>query len=325
MSRSAPWCRASSPSWTCRPTTPRGRPSTLGSAAGGPSTACGGCSSGRARSSRCAWSSRTSTGWMPRPRASSTRWSRASDGATAPPRQLPAGVQPRLGEQDLLQPAPARPPAARERGRTAPRAARGGRGPRAAQAPAGGANGGGPLLPRGERADARRDRRAGRRARRLSTGAALRNHPGAGHGAGHPRGPDRPPPSGGQDPAPDGGRHRQGRAVRAAAGHRQDPGGGAPPGPRTPPGRRVPVRDRPLPRAGVHIQARAHPGGGLRRPAPGAATRPPRRDRPGLRDAVSGARGRAVELAHLHAFRGEVWDRAVAYLRAASCRTWTDS
>ena len=73
------------------------------------------------------------------------------------------------------------------------------------------------------------DGRAGRRARRLSLGAPLRHHPGAGHGAGHPRRPDRSPPAGGQDPAPDRRRHRQGRAVRALAGHRRDPRGDAPP------------------------------------------------------------------------------------------------
>ena len=100
---------------------------------------------------------------------------------------------------------------------------------RAAQAPARGADGGNALLPRGERADARGDGRAGRRARRLSTGAPVRHHPGAGHGAGDPRRPDRSPSARGQDPAPDGGRHRQGRAVRAAAGHRRALGGRAPP------------------------------------------------------------------------------------------------
>ena len=65
------------PPRACRPTTPRGTPSTPGSAGGGPSTACGGCSFGRARSSRSAWSSRICTGSMPRARVSSTRWSRA--------------------------------------------------------------------------------------------------------------------------------------------------------------------------------------------------------------------------------------------------------
>ena len=149
-----------------------------------------------------------------------------ADGAGPPAGQLPAGVQPRLGEQDLLQPAPARPPACR----------------RARRSCCGRCSAsdeeldplkrllverteGVPFfLEESVRTLVETGALAGERGA-LSTGAALRHHPGAGHGAGHPGGPDRSPASGGQDPAPDGGRHRQGRPVRAPAGHRRAPGG----------------------------------------------------------------------------------------------------
>ena len=131
-------------------------------------------------------------------------------------RQLPARVPPWLGKQDLLQPAPPRPAAARER-RRAPRSLLGDDdAPRAAQAAADEAHRGQPVLPRGERAHARGDGRADRRARSLCAGATPRHDPGPRHRAGHPRRADRSPRAGRQDAAPDGGRHRQGRAVRAA-------------------------------------------------------------------------------------------------------------
>ena len=83
-----------------------------------------------------AWCSRTSTGSTPRPRRCWTASSRA-----CPParlllaRQLPARVPAPLGQQDLLHPAPARSAAAGERGRAARRASLGDRpDARAAQA-----------------------------------------------------------------------------------------------------------------------------------------------------------------------------------------------
>ena len=81
-----------------------------------------------------------------------------ADRAHAAPRQLPPRVPARLGEQDLLQPAPARPAAARERRGAARRAP--GRGPAlaAAQAAADRAHRGQPVLPGGERPHAGRDR-----------------------------------------------------------------------------------------------------------------------------------------------------------------------
>ena len=50
---------------------------------------------------------------------------------------------------------------------------------------------------------------------------AARTHPGAGDGPGGPGGPHRPPAARGQAAASDGRRDRQGRAVRAAPGHRR--------------------------------------------------------------------------------------------------------
>ena len=40
-------------------------------------------------------------------------------------------------------------------------------------------------------------------------------------------------------------------------------------------------------------------------------------DRPGLRDVYPGRAGERMSWLTLHAFRGEVWDRAVAYLRGS--------
>ena len=88
-----------------------------------------------------------------------------------------------------------------------------------------------------------------------------------------------------------------------------------------PAGGRVPVRDEPVPRAGVHLQARADPRGRLRQPAAGAAARAARPDRGGHRSGSYADRlAEQVErLAH-HASRGEVWDKAVTYLRQAGAK-----
>ena len=130
--------------------------------------------------------------------------------------------QPRLGQQDLLQPAPARPPAARERGGAAPRAAR--RGRRASSRSSACWWSGRRAIPSSSR---RACGRSWRPARSPASAAAIAW-----------RGPsttiqvpatvqailaariDRLPPED-KTPAPDGRRHRQGRAVRAPAGHRR--------------------------------------------------------------------------------------------------------
>ena len=53
---------------------------------------------------------------------------------------------------------------------------------------------------------------------------AVESDPGAGDGPGGAGRPHRPPAAGGEAPAPDGRRDREGRAVRAAPGHRRDAG-----------------------------------------------------------------------------------------------------
>ena len=111
-----------------------------------------------------------------------------------------------------------------------------------------------------------RDRGAGRRARSVPADAAdLEHYPSAGHGPGRPGRPHRPPAARGEAAAPDGRRHRQGRAGRAPACRRGRLGGRPPTRAGRAPGRRIPVRGEPLPGAGVHLQARADPRGRVRR------------------------------------------------------------
>ena len=184
-----------------------------------------------------------------------------------------------------LRPPPARP---RERGRAAAGAARSRARPGSPQAPPDRAHGRQPLLPGGERADARRDRRARGRAGAVPRGAAAGGHPDAGDGAVHPRRAPRSPARPREAPAPVGLGHRQGRALRPAPGARGRPGGTAAPGAGPPAGRRVPVRDEPLPRPRVHVQARAHPRGRLRRAAARPAPRAPRA--PGVGHRAAGDR-----------------------------------
>ena len=82
--RYGPWTRPlrplsprCSPSSTCRWMISAGPASIPHSVGGGPSRRSRGCCCARARSSRCCWSSRTSTGSTRRPRLCSTPWSRA--------------------------------------------------------------------------------------------------------------------------------------------------------------------------------------------------------------------------------------------------------
>ena len=191
---------------TSRSRMPRGRRSIPRSAGSARSTRSSGCCSGRARSSRSCWSSRTCTGSTPRPRPCSTAWSRACrppasccSSTTAPSTgtgwgsktyysqlridPLPAESADELlgallGDDPSLEPAQALLIERTE---------------------------GNPLLPRGERADARRD--AGRSsASGAPTGCARPIHgdPGPGDRAGDPRGAHRPAAARGQAPAPDG-------------------------------------------------------------------------------------------------------------------------
>ena len=93
------------------------------------------------------------------------------DRPPAPPGQLPPRVPARLGQQDLLHPAPARPAAPGERRGTPAGPPGGRRRAGAAQAALDRAHRGQPLLPGGERADPGGDAGAGRRAGGLSPGA----------------------------------------------------------------------------------------------------------------------------------------------------------
>ena len=81
-------------------------------AAAARSTPSSACCCARARCSRCCWSSRTSTGSTRRPRRCSTPGGEPADRADAAARELPAGVQARLGQQDLLHAASSRSAAA---------------------------------------------------------------------------------------------------------------------------------------------------------------------------------------------------------------------
>ena len=83
-------------------------------------------------------------------------------GAALPPRQLPPGVRASLGAEDVLHAAPARSPAPRERRGAADRAVRARSRARPAQTAPHRADRRQPVLPGGDRQDARRDRRPGR-------------------------------------------------------------------------------------------------------------------------------------------------------------------
>ena len=137
-------------------------------------------------------------------------------------RQLPARVRARAGAARPTTPSSGsircRPRAPRSSSRRC--SAR--RQPPAAQAPADRAHRGQPVLPRGERPDAGRDRASwSASGARYRLAKPLPGDPGARHGAGGPGRPHRPAAARGQAAAPDRRRHRQGRAVRPAPGHRR--------------------------------------------------------------------------------------------------------
>ena len=86
-----------------------------------PRRASSACCCARARSSRCCWSSRICTGSTPRPRRCSTPGREPARRPHPAAGELPPGVQPRLGQQDLLHPASDRPAGGRQRRRAARR------------------------------------------------------------------------------------------------------------------------------------------------------------------------------------------------------------
>ena len=86
-------------------------------------------------------------------------------------------------------------------------------------------------------------------------------------------------------------------------------------------GRGVPLRDPALSGRRVHVQARAHPRSRVRGAAPRPAAHPARPHRRGPRAARARTRRRAGASGCAHqALRGELWDKAVAYLRQAGLR-----
>jgi class 3 adenylate cyclase len=122
-------------------------------------------------------------------------------------------------QQDLLPPAPARPPAARECGRIPPGAAGERPQPGATQTTPDRTHRGQSVLSGGERAHPGRDGDARRRAGGLSAGAVPRQSADASHGAGGTGGTHRPAATGRETPAPDrrGDWHRG--ALAPVAGH----------------------------------------------------------------------------------------------------------
>ena len=295
-----------------------GRRSIRPSAASGPSTPSSASCCARARCSRSSWSSRTSTGSTPRPRRCSTAWSRACRrpgsccSSTTGRSTSTAGAS-----KTYYTPAPARRP----RRRRAPSELLGAllghdAGARAAQARPDRADRGQPVLPRGERADAGRD------AARSRASAAPIDWPGRsptiqvpGHGAGDPGRAHRPAAARGQAAPPDGVGHRQGRArsrcsqaiAELRRGRRCAAGSPAsrPPSSSTRRGL-FPDLEYTFKHALTHEVAYGEP-------APGAAPRActPGSSRPSSAAIPTGSAEHVERLAH-HAFRGEVWEKAVA-------------
>ncbi len=180
---------------------------------------------------------------------------------------------------------------------------------------------GNPLLPRGERAEPRGRRGARRRARWVSAREGSGDRPRAGDGAGHPGGAHRPAAAGGQGAAPD----RLGRRHRRPDGRAR--------------GRR---RSDPRTRWPMAWPGSRRPSSSTRRAcsptsSTPSSTRSPTRWPTEASCRTAGARlhARAVEaiercyperlaehverLAH-HALRGEVWEKAVPYLRQAGAK-----
>ena len=130
-------------------------------------------------------------------RAGAARPTTGSSGSTAPPESADELLEALLGADARARPAQAAPDRA---------------------------DGRQPVLPRGERADSGGDGGPGGRARRLPTRPARRISADPRHGAGDPGRAHRPAGARGQAAAPGGRRHRQGRALSAAPGHRRRAG-----------------------------------------------------------------------------------------------------
>ena len=306
---------------TCRWTTRSGRHSIRRSAASARSTPSSGCCCGRARCSRCCvifedlhWIDAETQALL------DSLVESLPTGAAAAARELPAGVPARLGRARPTTAAPARPAAGRERrgaARGAPRRrSRAG----AAQAAPDRATEGNPFfLEESVRTLVETKALAGERGRYRLT-QPLAGDPGAGHRPGVLAARiDRLAPED-KHLLQVGRRHRQGRAVRAAPGDRRAAGRGAAPRARPPAGRRVPLRDALFPDLEYtfkHALTHEVAYGSLLRSGAGRSTPgSSRRSRRSIRDRLA---EHVERLAH-HAVRGEVWEKAVRYLRQAGAK-----
>ena len=226
-------------------------------------------------SSRSWSSSRISTGSTPRPRRSSTVWSRAcrppgsSSLSTTGRSTSTSGVARRTTRSSGSTRSRPRAPTSCSSALTGRR-----RRPRAAHAAADPTDRG-QSRSSSRRASAPSSRpvpwRASAEPTDLTT--AYAGHPGAGDGAGHPRRPDRPAPVAGEAPPPG----RVGRSVRTCRAPLLQAIADAP----TTHFARASAHLQAAeflyetslyPRARVHLQARPHPRGGIRRSPPGSAS-----------------------------------------------------
>ena len=316
-------CRRSSRCSTSPSRIATGRPSTRPSAAGTRTRRSSACCSARASASRSAWSSRISTGSTPRPRRVLDGLVESLPAARAPaPRELPPGVPPPLGQQDVLQPGCASIPCPR---RAPPSCSARCSAPTRASSPLT------PLLI--ERTEGNpffleesvralvETERARRRSRRYRLARPLGSIQVPATVQADPRRPHRPAAARGQAPAAVGVGRRQGRALRAAARDRGAARGGVarqrsrtcrPPSSST---RRASSRISSTPSS---TRSR------MRWPTAACSTSGGARFTPGSSQAIETLHpdrlGEHVERLAQHALRGEVWPKAVAYLRQAAAK-----
>ena len=278
----------------------------------GPWTASRGCCYARARSGRCCWSSRISTGSTPRPRRCSTRWSRGCRGQSCCWSTIDQSAA-TAGATRTTTPSSGSTRSAGERQGVAP--------PCWATTPTEPLK---PLLIAGPRAIRSSWRRASARwsrpARWTANVAPTGCPPDRESGARDCRAVlaariDRLSARG-EAAAPVGRRDRKGRALRDATGHLRAPAVDL---------RRDSLTSR-RPSSSTSSSlfpgwstrsARADPRGRLRRPAPGAPRRLHARIVRAFERLYPGRDVEHTSWLTLHAFRGEVWDRAVVYLQGS--------
>ena len=245
-----------------------------------------------------------------------------ADGPGPAPRQLPPRVPARLGQQDVLHAAPARPACRPRARRRCSHALLGDDAdPASAQAAPDRADRGEPVLPRGERPHAGRDRGPGRRARGLPPGDGSAEHPGARRRCRRSWRPastacpptrsgcSRPPPSSGRtcrSPCSRRWPTCRRRAFDAASRTSRPPSSSTRPG----------SSRTSSTRSSTRSPTRWRTGGCS---TTGGAPSTPASSRPSSGSRPSALAEQAERLAH-HALRGELWDKAVAYLRQAGLR-----